>query len=307
MKKIFLLFVIFTITQSIFGQKENLKFNLNIGETYNLSMKSSSIINQEINGQKTHIALSTYSKIAFKIIGFKDTVYDMKVSYEGMVLTMKLPNGKDTTFSSNKKDQPDILSSFLEGLKGKPFFIKMTNLGKIVELKNMDSIFENIFEQTQNFPPEQIQNFKTLMLQSYGEKAFKTSFEIVTNIYSNAAVEKGNTWNINTKFESGISASLKTTYEFKDKIENYNLIIGNGNLESLDKDIYTKINGFLARYDLTGTMEFKLKTDSKTGWIIHADIKQKMGGNIEMKDIPNLPNGLKVPFTSESQMTYDSK
>jgi hypothetical protein len=306
MKKIFTLLLVVAITQSIFGQKQNLGFNLKIGETYYYSLQSSSIIKQDINGQKVNIDVTISGKTAFKVTNQKDTVYDMTVNYEQLAMTMKLPNG-EMNFNSDKQDENDIFSTILGTIKGKQFLMKMTKVGKIIEVKNLDSIFENLLDQFPKISSQQKQQIKAQILQAYGEKAFKGSYEMVTNIYSNSAVEKGNTWTINTKLESGMAATLLTTYEFKGKIENYNLIIGNGKFETLDKDAYTQINGMPVRYDLTGTMNSTLKVDVKTGWIIDAKVNQSMSGNAEIKDNPNLPGGLTIPMSFESIMTYSSK
>lgn len=306
MKKFILLLLIVTTTQSIFGQKQNLGFNLKIGETYYHSMQSSSIIKEEVNGQKINIDVTISGKTSFKVISLKDTVYDMTVSYEQLAMTMKLPNG-DMAFNSEKQDENDIFSTILGAIKGKQFLIKMTKVGKIVEVKNLDSIVGNLIGQFPKLSSQQKQQLKGQLLQAYGKKAFKGSYEMVTNIYSNSPVEKGNTWIINTKLESGMAATLITTYEFKDKTETYNLIIGNGKFETLDKDAYTQINGMPARYNLTGTMSSVLKIDIKTGWIIEAKVSQLMSGNAEIKDNPNLPGGLTMPMSFESTMNYNSK
>ena len=269
-------------------------------------MQSASTIKQDINGQKINIDIAISGKTAFKVTNLKDTVYDMTVSYERLAMNMKLPNG-NMTFDSDKKDDNDIFSTILGAIKGKQFSMKMTKVGKIVEVKNLDSTFENLLDQFPKFSSQQKQQIKTQLLQAYGEKAFKGSYEMATNIYSNSAVEKGNTWIIITKLESGMAATLKTTYEFKGKIENYNLIIGNGKFETLDKDAYTQINGMPARYDLTGTMNSTLKVDVKTGWIIEAKVNQSMSGNAEIKENPNLPGGLTIPMSFENIMSYSSK
>jgi hypothetical protein len=306
MKKLLLLLVIVTTYHSIFGQEQKLGFNLINGQTYYHLMQSASSIKQDINGQKVNIDITLSGKIAFKVTAIKDTIYDMNVSYQQLAMTMKLPNG-DMTFNSEKKDENDIFSNILGAIKDKQFSMKMTSVGKIVEVKNLDSIFENVADKLSNLTPVQKQQIKDQLMQAYGEKAFKGSFEMVTAIYSNSAVQKGSTWTIKTKLESGMAATLTTTFELKDGTENYNLIIGNGKLETLDKDAYIQINGMPTKYNLTGTMNSSLKVNNKTGWIIEAKINQVMTGNVEIKDNPNLPGGLTIPMSFETEMIYSSK
>ena len=306
MRKIVALLLVVIISKSIFGQKQNLGFNLKIGETYYYSMQSSSIVKQDISGQKINVDVTLSGKTAFKVTDLKDTVYDMLVSYEQLAMTMKLPNGK-MTFNSEIKNEKDVFSTILGAIKGRQFSMKMTRAGKITEVKNLDSIFGNLLDQFPGLSAERKQQLSAQVLQAYGEKAFKGSYEMVTNIYSNAAVKKGSAWTINTKLETGMAANLITRYEFKGKMENYNLIIGNGKFETLDKDAYIKMDGMSIRYDLTGTMNSALKVDVITGWIIEAKVNQSMAGTAAIKDNPNLPGGLIVPMSFESIMSYSSK
>ncbi|MBP6386788.1 MAG: hypothetical protein KA313_03775 [Pseudarcicella sp.] len=299
MKKIFTLIVLIAISQSIFGQKQNLGFNLTLGKTYYLTIHASSSIKQDLNEQKINIDLNISGKTAFKVINIIDTLYEMAVNYETLAMTMKLPNG-EITFDSEKQDDANIFSKILTEMTGKEFSLKMNKVGKIIEIKDLDKVFENAIEQFPNLSSQQKEQVKAQIMQSYGEKAFKGSYETATNIYSNTAVEKGDTWTINSRLESGMGVNITTIYEFKDKIENYKLIVGNGKLETTENDAYIQINGMPTRYNLKGTINTTLKVDDKTGWIIESKITQLMSGNVEIKDNPKLPGGMIIPMSIES-------
>ena len=306
MRKLFLFFLLGTITSSVFGQKQNLGFNLKIGQTYNHVMHSSSSIKQEINGQEINIDVTLSGKMAFKVTNLVNTVYSMSVSYEQLAMTMKLPNG-EMIFNSEKEDKTDIFSSMLGEIKGKQFLVKMTSIGKIVEVENLDFIFENLIDKFPTLTLIQKQQIKTQLKQAYGEKAFKGSFEMITAIYPNTAVSKGGSWEIKTLLETGFAATLTTTFELKDKTESYNLIVGKGKIITLDKDAYTQVNGMPTQYNLSGTMNSNLKVDPNTGWIIEAKVNQLIAGNVEIKDNPNLPGGMITPMSFEHVMNYSSK
>jgi hypothetical protein len=306
MKKYFLLLAASAIFQTSFAQKQILGFHLQPGETYDFLQQSFTSVKEDVNGQKVNVDISLSGKTSFKIIDLKDSVYDMDVRYEKIAMTMKLPTG-DVNFNSDKHGDSDIFSSILGTLIGKPFIIRMTEAGKIIEVKNIDSVFGGIFDKFPKLTTEQKEQIQTQLKQSYGEKAIKGSFEMITSIYSTQAVEKGDTWTVNTKLESTMATSLVTTFEFKDKEGKYNIITGDGKLQSTDKDTYSEVSGMPTKYDLTGTMTSTLKVDNKTGWIIEATVNQKMGGTADIKDNPKLPGGLTIQITIESAMTYSSK
>lgn len=306
MKKLFQLILLTALFQTTFGQKQKLGFNLITGQTYYHLIKSSSSVEQNMNGKNININITISGKIAFKVTDINDSSYDMNVSYQQLATTMKLPN-RDITFNSEKKDDNDILSTILGAIINKDFFVKMTKVGRIVEVKNLDSIFESTLDKVSKLTTDQKQQIKGKLIQSFGEKTFKGSFEVVTAIYSNFPVEKNDSWIIKTNLETGMSAILLTTFILKDKAENYNLIIGDGKIETLDKNAYVPINGMTAKYDLTGTMKSSLKVDSKTGWIMEAEINQLISGNAEIKDNERLPGGITIPMSIKTDITYSSK
>lgn len=306
MKRPLILFLFTIFIQTTFAQKQRLRFALTVGETYYHLMQSTSRITQDINGQKMTIDATISGKMAFKITDKKDSVYVMSVTYQQLDMTIKVPNG-NITFSSEKKDDNDIFSSMLGAIKEEAFLVKMSNLGKVVEVKNLDSIFERLFEKFPQLSLSQKQQVKGQLLQAYGEKAFKGNLEMVTAVYTNSSVEKGSTWTIKTKLESGMAAILTTTFEFKNKSDNYDLIIGEGKIETADKDAYFQINGMPTKYNLTGTMNSTLKVDNKTGWLIESKINQRITGNAEIKDNPKLPGGLLIPMSIETEMNSSSE
>lgn len=306
MKKLFTLIFITAFFQTVIAQKQKLGFNLVVGETYYQIMQSSSTIEQEIKGQKMNIDLTISGKTAFKVTNRNDSIYDIDVSFQQLAMSMKLPSG-DVSFDSNKKDTNDIFSNILNSIIDKPFFVKMTTLGRIVEVKNIDSIFDGALIKFPDLSEDQKQQMKAQLKQAFGEKAFKGNFEMITSIYSNNPVEKGDNWTIKTNLESGMAGTLVTTFELKDEGENYNLIIGNGKIETLNKDAYTQINGMPTKYDLTGTLNSSLKVDNKTGWIIEAKINELISGTTEIKDNPNLPGGMTIPMSISTDMIYSSK
>ncbi|HEV8504797.1 MAG TPA: DUF6263 family protein, partial [Chitinophagaceae bacterium] len=187
MKKFILSLSVVSIFQTGFGQKQTLGFNLTIGETYYQITRAETNITQEINNQKTSIDMTVFGKMAYKITGFNDSSYEMNANYQELSITMNLPNDA-MTFSSEKDDENDLVSIMLSALKDKPFFMKMTTTGKIVEIKNLDSLFDGMFDKAPLLPPEQKQQMKAQLMQAYGERALKGSMEMVTAIYPDRPV-----------------------------------------------------------------------------------------------------------------------
>ena len=125
---------------------------------------------------------------------------------------------------------------------------------------------------------------------------------MVTAIFPDKPVNRGDKWTINTKLESGMSAEMTTDYEFTDLTSDYALINGNSTIKTADKDAYIESNGMPMKYDLTGSMISEIKVDKNTGWIVEAKIKQEIKGDAYIKENPQVPSGMKVPITMINEM-----
>jgi len=126
---------------------------------------------------------------------------------------------------------------------------------------------------------------------------------MVTAIFPDNPVNKGDKWTIKTNLESGMAALMTTEYEFTDLGSDYAMIKGNSVIETEDKDAYIESNGMPMKYDLTGSMISEIKVDKETGWIIEANINQEIKGDAYIKGNPQLPNGMKIPMIMKNEMT----
>jgi len=302
MKRILNLIIGLAFVISCHAQQEKLELNLVKGETYFQNMSSNTSIIQTIFGQEVDMDMSLDSKVSYKVTGIQNNIYDMEVMYESMTMKMNLPNGI-MEFSSEKIDENDILSTLLGSMIQKPFSIKMTKTGIVNEVKNIDSLFSNMFDLFPQVSDIQKQQIKGQITQAYGEKAFKGNIEMFSAIFSDSPVSKGDKWTVNTQLEAGMSAKVKTIYELKDISDSYYQIFGNAIIETADKDAYIETNGMPLKYDLAGTMTSDIKIDKSTGWAISAKVNQTIKGTAYIKDNPQIPGGLAIPMTINSEST----
>ena len=97
-------------------------------------------------------------------------------------------------------------------------------------------------------------------------------------------------------------------FQLLSEFENYNLIVGNGNIETLNKeDGYMQINGMSIKSNSTEAINSSLQVDNKTGWIIEGKINELMSGSMEVKDNPKFPGTVKQTISVSIEMRYSSK
>lgn len=301
MKKIINLILFSIVLTSCQAQKTDLSLNLEKGKEYKQVTNSKAKIIQEINGQKINVTMTIKGEMSYKVVSVNPTDYDMDVKYKSLTMTMGLPQG-NMEFSSDKNNERDIFSKLLSKMIEKPFNVKMAKNGKILEVNKIESMIESLFKDFSNIPENKLAQIEAQLKKAYGEKAFKGNIEMVTAIFPDKPVKKGDNWTITTNLESGMSGLMTTDYELIELGSDYAMIKGNSSIQTANKDAYIKSNGMPTKYDMSGSMISEIRVDKETGWIIEANAKQEIKGDAYIKENPKMPNGMKIPMKMINKM-----
>lgn len=296
MKHIFtLLFTLLFVAS--FGQT-TLQLNLEEGKTYNQITLANSKVSQTVGGQSVDVEIVIAGNMSYKVISAGSDSYEMDVQYTELSMNMKTMQG-EASFSSESPSEGDIMSMLLSNMKKNPFSVTLMKNGKIDKITNMDAMFNAMFEGMGPLTDEQKSQMTDQMRQSFGESALKGNLELATAVFPDKPVNKGDTWEIQTAISSTISADVTNTFTYEGKDGDYDVITGSGNFKT-DPSKTSSANGMAMTYDLSGTMDSKLKLDPTTGWIIEAQITQNMEGNASVQGM-NIPMILKSSTTITDQ------
>ncbi len=306
MREIFNLLLLTIVLTSCQAQNTDLTLNLEKGKEYRQVANTKATVIQDINGQKMNMVITIKGSMLYKVVAVNPSDYDLDVKYESLGMVMDLPQG-EIEFNSEKNDEQDVFSTLLSKMIGNTFNVKMAKNGKILDVKNIESRIESLFGDFTHLPENQLAQLKAQMNKAYGAEAFKGSIEMVTAIYPDNPVNKGDKWEIKTNLESGMAALMTTEYEFTDLGSDYATIKGVSVIETEDKDAYIEANGMPLKYDLKGSMISDIKVDKETGWIIEATISQEIKGDAFVKENPQMPNGMKIPMIMINEMTIKNQ
>lgn len=290
--------IVFNSCQS---QSTDLCLKLEKGKEYKQITSSKATVIQQFNGQEINMTMTITGTMTFLVKDITESNYNIDTKFERLGMSMEMPQGT-IEFSSENNDANDIFSTVLGAMTNKTFEVKMNKTGKITEVNNVEALWETAINQFEQLTEMQKEQLKAQIMKAYGGEAVKGNIEMVTAIYPDKPVNKGDKWTINTKLESGMSAEMTTDYEFTDLTSDYALINGNSTIKTADKDAYIESNGMPMKYDLTGSMISEIKVDKNTGWIVEAKIKQEIKGDAYIKENPQVPNGMKVPITMINEM-----
>ena len=301
MKKSLNFLIAFLLCTGLQAQTYKLSLNLVKGKDYYQTTDMLMSIKQTVNGQEMNINMNVNGRTKFHVTSVEGGVYGLDVSYLALGMKMEMPMGA-VHFDSESSDTTNAMTGVLRSMKGKSFQIKMTKDGKVTEVKNIDALMASAFESSK-IPADQQAQMKAQVMQSYGEKAFKSSIESLAKIFPDKPVSKGESWKINNQVASSVVLDVASVYKLDDIVGNAYLISGTGALSSANKDAYQSQNGVEMRVDISGTQAYSMKLDKASGWIIEATTIQDLKGNTYLKASEQLPQGMTIPMELKGNST----
>ncbi|MFI5139382.1 MAG: DUF6263 family protein [Sphingobacteriales bacterium] len=284
------------------AQRLKLSLYLKKGNTYYMAGTSNSAILQSVNGQENKVNSVLSYRIAFKVIGVMDSVYNMEVRYQSLAMKIKIAN-QTIEMDSRKNNPSDNPSTIIAAMMNKPFTIIITKSGKIRSVSNVEKMIIGVFDDFPQVDAAKKEQIKTEFLQSFGGNAFKGNLEMETAIFPEAAVAKNDKWTVNTKLESKFKVTVHTVYHLTDIRGGYYQIHGNGTMVTDKNSKPSLINGVPVKYNMKGTSITDIKADKITGWVNEVKLTQVMKGNIEILDNPKVPGGANIPMTINTDVT----
>lgn len=298
---VFILFSLFFVTcqtknaKLIPIQSTELTLNLEQGKTYKQKSTIKTSVSQDFNGQKIDLDMTIRGSMSFFVKSITPMGYSMDVKFEELGMLMQMPQGT-IEFDSEKVDTDNIFSMVCGAMKNKAFEVTLNKQGKVTDIKNVEKLFEAAIDQFAEIPEAQKKQIRSQLKQAYGSEAMKGSIEMVTAIYPEKPVYKGDNWTINTNLQSTIPMQVSTAYEFVNVTPDFAFIKGTSSIKTTNPEAYIDSYGMLIKYDLTGSMLSEIKVDKNTGWIIEATINQEVIGNTYIKESAQTPDELKIPM-----------
>lgn len=311
MKKSFIAFVLlwyWIASQTpVHGQKVDLSLNLKNGHRYVQEMTATSTIRQQIQGQDLDFGLEISGTIAFSVKETHPDGYLMDVQYDRLFMSMKIPMAGELRFDSEDTDPENVFSNVVKNMVGKPFVIKMSKSGKVLEVKNIEGLFDAAFKDFPEISDQQRDQILSQLNQAYGADAFKGSLEMLTSIFPEKPVAVGDKWDIQTKLRSGIDAAVNTEFTLEQHTKDYNLITGKAVFKTEPNGPSVKSGSQNLNMELEGTMVSSIKVDPRSGWVISADISQNYQGNAKFESSDQMPEGLLIPMNFTTKMEVKGK
>ncbi|GGF27701.1 hypothetical protein GCM10011339_14750 [Echinicola rosea] len=282
------------------SNKVLLQLDLAEGETYYQKSTMESHISQEFGGNNIDIDMNIIGDMSLKVLEVADDSYLMEAMFDKMGMEMKMPM-MNMSFSSEDADKEgsNPLSKMFGKMAEKPFSIKMSKKGKILEVTGMEQAFSSAVDEiAEALGDDQLDKVKSQMKQNFGKNGMLGNLQLTSPIFPEDKVEPGDTWDAAiTSSMNGVDADHQITYTYVKKENGQYYLKANGNTKMAQSEkVDPAVMPFPMTYDMGGTLNATITLDAETGWIKTIDLDQAMEGFVEIEKNEQLPDGMSMPM-----------
>ncbi|QDH78375.1 hypothetical protein FKX85_04690 [Echinicola soli] len=300
MKNLSLLLLICALMASCQSKKVLLRLDLAEGETYYQKSTMASHISQEFGGNNIDIDMNIVGDMSLKVLEVDNESYLMEAKFDKMGMEMKMPM-MNMAFSSEDADKEgsNPLSKMFGRMAEKPFRIKMSKKGKILEVTGMEQAFSSAVDEIAGeHEDDQLDKVKSQMKQNFGKNGMLGNLQLTSPVFPENKVEPGDTWDVAiTSSMNGVDADHQITYTYVKKEGDQYYLKANGNTKMAQSEkVDPALMPFPMTYDMGGTLNATITLDAKTGWIKTIDLDQTMEGFVEIEKNEQLPDGMSMPM-----------
>lgn len=299
------LFILFSIISYLcHGQKIKLELNLTPGKSYTQCIVEYTSAKQPQNDPKKsdssqHQYTNSYYRIKYSVVKQSNSYYELKARYDSLTLVTSFSTRYLEITSGNKKKDPPPLTtlqaiikntvndkkyndytSVLRELLKKTFTVKMSRTGRIIEVKNIDSLITRIIDKNQYLTSNSKEVTKRELINDFGDSALKGRLKMYNPVFADSVISKGGKWQVNSTFGSKSSANALTTYELLDISDKECLISATSKVVTPNKELLIEKDGLKLKTDFAGTVTYNFKIDRSSGWVIRSKIEQNLKGTI---------------------------
>ncbi|MCF8224862.1 MAG: hypothetical protein K9J30_03170 [Bacteroidales bacterium] len=284
---IVLLNVVFIQT---FSQANTEYYRLIKGEKYYLSISMQQNTESVEHNFRKDVSLDVKYALIFELIDIEqDSNYIFQCSYDDLYISFFFPQS-DLYVNSESRSTPSM-SAFLSKLKMSEFKLKMSVLGEVCLITELDNRIDSILIDLpiNNEPTEQVM-VKTLR-EVFGADALAGVLNIALDIYGKNSGLK--TTKKSSFYFNAQNIDIENTYFYQKNEDHTNRVQGIGVIEEITDTIAYR--GLKLATSLKGSQTYDYLLSDETGWIIEGISKQRIYTISEIIETSELPKGLRIP------------
>ena len=272
-----------------------LRLNLKKGTTYETTMTTNTLIDQEVMGQQMKITQYMEMVISYHVLDvLSNNNFKMDYTFDKIKLS-NLVNGQEIVMDSDgSQDNP--INKVFKDMVGYKIEVEMTPRGKVEQVKGLDQ-----FVQKMAGNPQITQSMQ--MFSS--DQSFESFIDQTFNYFPEEAVKEGSKWTSSFDLPSLMNMEIAINFEVASITDDDVLL----NVASdIDMNMPIEQSNMKMDMKMTGTQNGTMTVDTNDGWVRESNLKQTFDINMKMIN-PQTGEDMEIPMKMEStiKMTVDKK
>lgn len=265
------------------ASKVLLRLNLQKGTTYEMTMASTNLIDQEMMGQKMKIDQKMNMDFLYQVLDIlPNKNFMIEYSLQRMKMDMNV-NGQEINFDSESPDQSNPGNKSLNDLVKIKIKFELTPKGMVERVEGLD-----LYAKELGGNPQMAQSMAMFM----NDKNFGSFIGQTFSYFPENEVEKGEKWTASFSLPSMMNMETIMNFEVA-AIEKDQVSL---NVTSdVNMEMPIEQGGMKMNMKTTGTQTGTMIIDSNDGWVRQSDLTQKFDVNMKMKN-PQSGEDMEIPM-----------
>ncbi len=258
------------------GNQVELKFVFNRGDTHRETYVMDRTIEQKLPEGTVKMDQRTEMTMRFDVQRVNsDGSAQIKVTYESVALDQDGPEGSLQYDSENPPSPVPGPAKPFAALVGEGFRMRLTPAGEIEEITGVDALIGAVVS---TLPEERRRKAAAAARRQFGPKAMKRMINVALGYCPKHPVAPGDSWRERYSVSRPYPVIVENTYTLREasgaelRIDLSSNIRPNPDAEAI------RTRGATMRVEMNGQQQGTIVVDKDTGWLVRADIDQKMSG-----------------------------
>lgn len=280
--------IAFLLLANVFqaSSKVLLRLKLLKGTTYEMTMTSTNLIDQEMMGQKMKIDQKMEMVLSYKVL---DVLPNKNFLIEYSLLKMKLKmniNGQEMNIDSDSPDNNPNNAS-LKGLISNKLKLEINPKGQVQRIEGLE-------EYTKTLAGNQQMSMTMQMFKD--ENSLKSFIGQSFNYFPEKKIKKGDKWTSSFQIPTLMNMEAKMNFEVASIVKN---MLSLNVISDINIDTPVEQSGHKINVKATGNQSGTMNIDTDDGWLRLSDLSQKFDMKMKMKN-PQTGEEMEIPMVLNS-------
>ncbi|MCD6385869.1 hypothetical protein J7M23_08850 [Candidatus Sumerlaeota bacterium] len=258
-----------------------LRYHFAKGDKFLIKGSTTMQMVQTMMGEETKMDTVVKQTVKCEVVDVKkDGTAVIKTKFDSIYFKMSSPQMTLEYDSSKKQSTDNPMLKVFDFMMTEPITFEMNPLGKIVEIKGLDSLLEKAIESMNIEQPAMKKQMRDMMQKMIGDKHNQFSTKSFVTFPENP-VKPGDTWNFEQEIQIISPTSFKTEYKLVELKNNVASIESKMTIKPGEESKPTQFGNLSLQMNISGEITGIQKIDLKTGLIIDSSQTYNFHGTMK--------------------------